>query len=106
MAVKSSEDMYREILLKKCDPQYFLEKPADFNQSLYCFINEFLTKTCENNFLLCKCPNWEYLSEAVNFCYWCLFYKDIVTYSGNFNELRKHRKMYEIVSIFEFSLGY
>lgn len=100
MAVKSSEDICREILLKKCDSEYFLEKPADFNQSLYCFINEFLTKT------LWKCPNWEYLSEAVNFCYWCLFYKDIVTYSGNFNELRKHRKIYEIVSIFELSLGY
>ena len=75
MEVKSLENIYLEFLLKSCDLDCFIKKPIKIKISLYCLLDEFLSETCEKVFYFCKCPNWEYKSEKVNYCDGACFIK-------------------------------
>ena len=69
--VKSLEDICLHFLLKNCDLKDFEEEKA--NQSLYCYVDEFLSNAPGIVYLLCQCSMWQYDSELNNFCNWCLF---------------------------------
>ena len=67
---------------------------------MYCQIDEFLTETCEKAFYFCKWKNWEHKSNMINFHDWCLLYKDMVTFSADFNEIRLCNKIFKLVDVF------
>ena len=100
VSVKRLDDICKDFLFKRCNVKYFIERPADFKISIYCLTDEFLTKACYKMIYFCKCPNWEYKSEIVNFCNWCLFYKDMWTYSGEFIELTEKVKIVDAFYLF------
>ena len=66
---KCLEEVCLHNLLKNCNLDDFrYENP---HQSLHCFIDEFLLNLCQNAYLLCKCPKWDYTTELNNFCDFC-----------------------------------
>lgn len=79
--VKSLEDICLNFFMKNCDLEEYEI------QSLYCYTDESSVTACETFFLICKCPNWQNKSELNNFRDWCLLYKDMCTYSGEFTEI-------------------
>ena len=101
MLVKRLENICLDLLLKGCNLDYFFERPYDFRISMYCQIHVFLTETCEKFFYFCKCTNWEYKSDMVKFCDWCLFYKDMMTFSADFNKIRLCSKIFKLVDVFD-----
>ena len=84
--------------LKSCNICYFTDEDKEgYKLSLYCKAIEILTQVSFCVYLLCQCPNLEYKSELCGFCDWCLFYNDLVTFSGEFNDIRASSKVMRIV---------
>ena len=80
ISVKRLDDVCKDFLFKRYNVEYFIERPADLKISVYCLIDEFFTEACQKVFHFCKCQNWEYKPELVNFCDWCLFYKEFFVF--------------------------
>ena len=100
MSVKRLEDICLELLLKSCNLDYFVERWPDYSISMHCQINEFLTGTYQMVFYFCNCPKWGYKSGVIKLCDWCLFYKDMVTFSADFHEICSHTKIFKLVNTF------
>ena len=77
MLVKRLEDICLNLLLKGCDLDYFFERPSDFRISMYRQID----------------------------CDWCLFYKDMVTFSAGFNKIHLCSKTFKMADVFYLFLG-
>ena len=87
--VKSLEDLCLDFLLKSSNICYFTDEEKEgYKLFLYCQVDEILTRVSSCVYLLCQCPNFEHKSDLRSFCDWCLFYKDLVTFSGEFNNIR------------------
>ena len=87
--LKSLEDLCLDFLLKSCNICYFTDEEKEgYKLFLYCQVDEILTQVSSCVYLLCQCPNFEHKSDLRSFCDWCLFYKDLVTFSGEFNNIR------------------
>ena len=67
---------------------------------MYCQLDEFLRETCQMVPYFCNCPKWKYEIGVNKFCDWCLFYKDMVTFSADFNKVRSHTKIFKLVNTF------
>ena len=85
MSMKRLDNLCIYYLFKRCDFDYFLEKPVDFKISFYCLTDKFLSGTCQKVFIFCNCLMWAHKSELKNFCDWRLFYRDMFIYSHEFN---------------------
>ena len=60
-------------------------------------MDEFLTETSEKVFYFFKCPNWKHKFKMVSYCDWCLFYKDMMIFSTDFNKIRNYSSIFKIV---------
>lgn len=99
--IKRSENICLDFLLQSCGSDYFFERRYDYKISIYYQIDKFLMVTCEKVFCFCKYLSWEYKCDMVNFCDWCLFYKDIVTYLTNFAKIRLSSNFLKIADVFD-----
>ena len=97
--VKSLEDICLHFLMKNCDLKDFEEEKA--NQSLSCYVDVVLLNACENVYLLCQCPMWQYDGELINFWDWCLFHEDTVSCCSEFNDITRQSKFVRIVRYFD-----
>ena len=93
--VKSLEEIYLYNLLKNCDLNDF--KADEVDQSLYCFVDEFISNLNQNAYLFCKCPTWQYGSKLYNYCDWYLFYRDMVMYCAELNNISWSTKIIKII---------
>ena len=100
MLVKKLENICRDLLLKSCNLDNFCKKWIDYRPSMYCQIDEFLTETRQMAPYFCNCPKWKYKTSVKKFCDWCLFYKDMVKFSADFNKIRLHVKIFKLVNVF------
>ena len=99
--VKSLENICLDALLKGCSKDEFFEEKDRKKMSMFNFINSFITETCRNVCHFCECPIWQYGSKMDNFCDWRFFYKDMVTFSQELDELRWDRKIFKILDVFD-----
>ena len=93
--VKSLEEVCLHNLLKNCNLDDFRHENP--HQSLHCFIDGFLSNVCQNTYLLCECPKWDYATELNNFCDFCRFDNDMLKYSAKFDDLSWQKKIPNIV---------
>ena len=103
MTIKKLETICFEFLIGSCNIKYFFDELPNFKLSMYFKQMNFqlLASTGEHVFLLCKYLNQEYKSKMKKFCDWCLFYKNLMTFCGEFNDLRQRSDTFNIEDVFD-----
>ena len=97
--VRSLEEICLYNLLKNCNLNDF--KVGEVDQSLYRFVDEFISNVNQSAYLFCECPTWQYGSKLYNYCDWCLFYRDMVTYCAELNNISWSTRIIKIIRVLD-----
>ena len=97
--VRSLEEICLYNLLKNCNLNDF--KVGEVDQSLYCFVDEFISNVNQSAYLFCECTTWQYGSELYNYCDWSLFYRDMVTYCAELNNISWSTRIIKIIRVLD-----
>ena len=101
--VRSLEEICLHNLLKNCNLNDF--KVGEVDQSLYCFVDEFISNVTQSAYLFCECPTWQCGSKLYNYGDWCLFYRDMVTYCAELNNISWSTKIIKIIRVLDLFIG-